>query len=177
MADGYSFRRAAQQDLPALMRLLDGAKAYLKQMGLPQWQNGYPDHSDVLKDIQNENAYILEGADKTVLAMASLVFGEEPDYHTIYEGEWLQTARYATIHRLAVGPAARGGGAGAAMVQRLQKICCQRGVYALRSDTHPDNRPMRGLLQRCGFSHCGTIYLVRGGDARAAYEMLLPPAE
>ncbi|WP_200831484.1 hypothetical protein [Streptococcus equinus] len=45
----------------------------------------------------------------------------------------------------------------------------------LRIDTHQDNVIMQRLLQKLGFSHCGTIFIGdnRDSDSRLAYEKLI----
>jgi RimJ/RimL family protein N-acetyltransferase len=39
----------------------------------------------------------------------------------------------------------------------------------LRIDTHKGNTVMRKMLEKHGFSHCGTIFL-HSGESRVAYE-------
>ena len=38
--------------------------------------------------------------------------------------------------------------------------------------THGDNHVMQSLLKKCGFTHCGTIYVVEDDDPRLAYEKM-----
>ena len=45
------------------------------------------------------------------------------------------------------------------------------GMDSVRIDTHEGNVVMRRMLEKNGFVHCGTIYLMNG-DARVAYEKL-----
>ncbi|MBR4550649.1 MAG: GNAT family N-acetyltransferase, partial [Oscillospiraceae bacterium] len=51
---------------------------------------------------------------------------------------------------------------------------CLDWAYAqakhLRIDTHPDNRVMQRLLERCGFRRTGIIHVVEDNDPRLAYE-------
>jgi RimJ/RimL family protein N-acetyltransferase len=46
------------------------------------------------------------------------------------------------------------------------------GKNSLRIDTHEGNVVMRRMLEKQGFTHCGTIYLANG-DKRVAYEKVL----
>ena len=40
----------------------------------------------------------------------------------------------------------------------------------LRMDTHGDNTVMQNLLKKCGFAHCGTIYVEEDDYPRLAFE-------
>ena len=51
----------------------------------------------------------------------------------------------------------------------VDEFCLYKKVRSIRVDTHNDNILMRKVLDRLGFSLCGTIYL-ENGDPRIAYE-------
>jgi RimJ/RimL family protein N-acetyltransferase len=46
----------------------------------------------------------------------------------------------------------------------------------IRIDTHQDNRTMRALLQKYGFTYCGII-LLENGDPRLAYQRTMTSAQ
>ena len=41
-------RKSKKSDVLQIVEIINQAKAYLKENGIPQWQNGYPDACDVL---------------------------------------------------------------------------------------------------------------------------------
>ena len=43
----------------------------------------------------------------------------------------------------------------------------------IRIDTHGDNKVMQKLLERLGFTHCGTIFVQEDKDPKLAYERIL----
>lgn len=98
---------------------------------------------------------------------------EEPCYHRITHGQWLTGALdYIAIHRVAVAVAKRGQGLPGMMMSYAADCAVKLGRSALRIDTHRGNVVMRRMLEKQGFQHCGTIYLLNG-NPRVAYERLL----
>lgn len=46
--------RAKEADIPAIGKIFDQAKAFLKASGSPQWQAGYPNTDTVAQDLANQ---------------------------------------------------------------------------------------------------------------------------
>ena len=46
------FRKATETDLNAIMNIISQAQNYLKEQGIDQWQNGYPNRQTIKKDIE-----------------------------------------------------------------------------------------------------------------------------
>lgn len=172
------FRSAHDADIPGVMEIIDGAKAFLAAQGIDQWQSGYPDEASIIEDIQNENAYVLEDAGR-ICGTAAVVFGVEASYAVIHDGQWTTSEDYASIHRLAVAADMRGSGAADALMAGAEAVIAGRGLRAVRIDTHRENLVMQGMLARNGYTRCGTIYLdgIDGGAPREAFEKTLPPKE
>ena len=158
-------RKTKPDELDTVMALYDVAREYMSSQGNPnQWINGYPWRDLIAREIDEGNSYVCEDNGE-IAAVFSLLFGEEPEYQTIYDGAWLNDRPYATLHRICVGR--HGGGIAAYCLQ-----WCLEQSGNLRVDTHRDNRPMRTLLERNGFQHCGRIVLSYGDD-RLAYQKTL----
>ncbi len=89
----------------------------------------------------------------------------EPVYRVIEDGAWLLDSPYGVVHRLAGDGSVKGIG-----------TFCITWAYEqcghLRMDTHGDNKVMQNLLEKLGFTHCGTIYVEEDKYPRLAYEKL-----
>lgn len=92
-------RLACREDVPAVARLYDMARASLKAADVPQWQEGYPNGDDALRDIEQGHGYVLT-EDGEVAAFACLAFGVEPTYNVIERGGWLGRGEYGFLHRV-----------------------------------------------------------------------------
>lgn len=157
-------RRAKLSDLEQIKNILAGAKAFMAANGNPnQWGGAYPDEDVLVKDIENENAYVCI-LDEKVVGTFSLIYGEEATYKNIYDGSWSQDLPYGTIHRLASDGSIRG------LSQIVFDFAKDQYKY-LRVDTHRDNEKMLAAIERAGFKKCGIIYVADGSE-RIAFDFI-----
>ncbi len=166
------FRRTKKEDIAGIMRIVRQAQEYMKQQGIDQWQNGYPNEASFEADIEKEYSYVMEEDGKIIGTMA-VIFDGESDYNHIYEGAWKTTEEpYAAVHRVAVDAECKGKGIAGAMIEEVVKICRERGVRSIKNDTHRDNKSMQRMQAKNGFEYCGIIYLKDGAE-RIAFEKLI----
>lgn len=164
-------RPAVKEDVPAIAGLYDMARAALREAGVPQWQDGYPNGDDALRDIEAGHGYVLT-ENGQVAAFACLAFGEEPTYDVIEQGSWLGKGEYGFLHRVAVDPGLKGRGAAGLFFQELKRQARARGVKIIRGDTHRLNLPMQRVMAKNGLELRGVIH-VEDGSERLAYECIL----
>ena len=91
--------KATAQDAPAILSIMEEARAFQRSCGFLQWRDGYPSMEDILKDISESVCYkvVSEGE---ILGAFSAIYGAEPTYAVIDGGEWLTSGdSYITIHR------------------------------------------------------------------------------
>jgi methylated-DNA-[protein]-cysteine S-methyltransferase len=164
------FRKACYADLPALMRLVGDAQMSLAQLGIDQWQDGYPTRDLIRNDISRKCCYIIEN-EENIIAMATLVFNDEPSYNVI-EGSWLTQEEFGVVHRMAVDSRYTNQGIALQLLQQFEKRCLRNQIYSLKIDTHEGNLPMLQLLEKAQYNYCGMIWLY-SGKKRKAYEKVL----
>ena len=155
-------RKAKNEDLPDILGIYDGARAFMKENGNPtQWGNEYPQTEIINEDIRLGQLYVI--CEKSELfGVFAFIKGPDRDYDYI-DGEWLNSLPYFAIHRVA--SAGKRGGMMALCVEYCLGIC-----ENLRIDTHEDNLPMQRSLERLGFKRCGKVYIERAGE-RIAYQL------
>lgn len=167
-------RKSTPNDLNALMPIFDEARGTIAKLGIDQWQDGYPSRPVIAEDIALGRSYAVE-LDGTVCGAFVLVDDGEITYDEIYDGHWLtgdESQDYVAIHRVAVSVARRGSGISTAMIDYAADYAGALGRASLRIDTHEGNVVMRRMLEKHGFTHCGTIYL-QSGAPRVAYEKIV----
>ena len=163
-------RRSTQNDLPRLMEIFSEARKTIAELGIDQWQDGYPDRQVIAEDIRLGRSYCLEQGGQ--LWATFVLVPEEPCYDHITEGHWLTQGAYIAIHRVAIAVAKRGQGIPGRIMDHARGYAAALGRSSLRIDTHHGNVVMRRMLEKQGFLHCGTVFLSSGAP-RVAYELPL----
>lgn len=167
-------RRTEMSDLEALMPIFDEARATIASLGIDQWQNGYPNRAVITADVDGSQSYCIL-VDGEICGTFALIRDGEPTYNEIFDGEWLTgdgREHYFAIHRVAISVKCRGKGISTAIISYCAEEAKKANKISLRIDTHRGNVVMRKMLEKHGFSHCGTIYL-ESGDERVAYEKMI----
>ena len=164
----FDCRKARVEDIPEMLSVTAEASAFLKQCGVDQWQDGFPNRAVLEQDIARGNCWLFTCGEE--LAGLVSVYMEEDDDYTASDAAWLTPAdsRYGVIHRTAARAKYRGTGLATEMVQLAEDIIQGSGCGSVRADTHPDNQVVRRLLTRRGYTECGTVWLkgVNGGAKR-----------
>lgn len=172
MKEKFLFRKAEENDLDAILTIIDAAKEYFKIKGIPQWQDGYPNRDSFILDREKGASYVLE-ADGKIIGTIAVYFDGDRNYDHIYEGSWLsENQPYAAIHRVAVDADRKGEGVAGKMVEEVVKMCRNRNIFRIKNDTHRLNDSMQGMLVKNGFVRCGIIYL-ENGEERIGFERML----
>ena len=171
-----TLRLATPADLDSIMAIVAEAQRFLKESGVEQWQDGYPSPEVFMQDIEKAACRVCT-VDGRIAAVIAIYFEPEACYASVEDGEWLSgDAPYAVFHRAAVSADYRGMGIAGQMLSYAESLTREQGSKSLRGDTHPNNKAMRGLLEKQGFIHCGTIYLdgiKTARNQRVCYEKLL----
>ena len=154
-------RIATEADSETIRSVYRAAQEFMIRTGNPnQWGRSYPDEERIRADIRQNACRVL--CDETgIHGVFALFRGAEPTYARIEGGEWLNSAPYVTIHRMAGDGTVHG-------LFRCAVQYCKGLSDNIRIDTHADNRIMQTLIEKNGFVKCGIIH-VSDGTPRIAY--------
>lgn len=165
---------ASYEQIDRMCEITEEAKKQLKNLGLDQWQKGYPSREVWLQDVEDGCTYLaVEGEE--IMGIFAFQTTPDPSYGEI-DGKWLTDGEYASMHRVCVADGCKGKGVAGQMFAQGFKMAKEAGFPSMRIDTHPGNIPMQRALQKAGFTPCGNIHLVGGcenGDLRIAFEKVL----
>ncbi|MCI8367345.1 MAG: GNAT family N-acetyltransferase [Eggerthellaceae bacterium] len=176
------FRPAGSHEIDRVMEILTDGREALAELGIDQWQQGYPHREAIEADVAWGESYVAE-QDGRLLGTCMVTFRGDPNYDEI-DGKWLTESvasepRYAAIHRVAVAADARGLGVAKFLMASAEALARETDCESVRVDTHPGNFPMRNLALRCGFEKCGVIQVLEAGNVpnatpdRVAFEKIL----
>ena len=153
------------EDISRVIDIINQAKTYFKNNDIDQWQDGYPNEETIEKDIENNEAYVLE-EDGVILGTCMVTIHAEPAYNRI-EGKWILNCPYICVHRIAVDNEYKGKGLASTILDQV--VAMYPDYHSVRMDTHHDNLSMQSFLTKYGFKYCGEITL-KSGALRRAYE-------
>lgn len=185
---GFTIRRAREGEAASVMAVLEDGRRAIAELGIAQWQDGYPDLAVVERDIAQGFCWVAEGdaaAERALMGTCAICFGRDADYAAAErEGvRWLtaddgsDSVPYAAVHRCAVAAGDGRRGVMGALLLSAVHLCRREGCASIRMDTHPGNVRMRGFLKKHGFTELGAYHMVDhpvpGDDVRIAYERVL----
>lgn len=171
-------RRAEIADMDALLDILEQAKAYLRESGVDQWQEGYPNREALAADIEAGRGWLFECVDNGEIAGYECVAMTTEVCYREIDGAWLtEGENYAVIHRAMAAARYRGTRLAAEMFSFAAELAAGMGRLSVRVDTHRDNKAMNRLCEKQGFTYCGVVDLglvdPASDSLRNAYEKLL----
>ena len=168
-------RKAGEAELPAILQIVEQARALLKRRGIDQWQGSYPDADAFRADLDRGECYVVcHGED--VAGFFTLSLREEADYDSITDGKWTADLAYCVLHRAAVADRYRGTGLARELMRCVEEQARALDRRSIRTDTHRKNKATQRMLRESGFRYRGNVevLLEAGHDpARHAYEKIL----
>ena len=161
-----SIRLTTYSDIPLVMEIYTTAREFMHRTGnKDQWVNGYPSQKLIEEDIDAGHSFVVENNSGKIIGVFSFIIGKDSTYTKIYDGEWLNSDEYGTIHRIA-----------SSGIEKGVAEACFRWSFTqmpnIRVDTHRDNKVMQSILAKLDFKYCGIIYLLDGAE-RLAYQKVL----
>ena len=146
-------------DIQNILQIINDAKVYLKSQKIDQWQNGYPNQTQIERDIANNESYVLFNDANLVIATSMFSIHPEPTYKVI-DGEWKikESEKYGVIHRLAIDKNHRKKGIASHLLNEFHLLLDKQQIRSLKIDTHEDNHEMQCLVKKLGYVYCGIIF-------------------
>ena len=172
-------RRAAEEDLPAMLGILEQAVTFLRESGVDQWQDGYPNRDVYLADIAAGRGWVFECVDDGEIAGYECVAMEPEACYPGINGKWLtEGENYAVIHRTMAAAKYRGTRLSSEMFSFAEELAAGMGRQSIRVDTHRDNKPMNRICEKFGYVYCGVVNIgetnqTEGDPLRNGYEKVL----
>ena len=155
-------RKARLEEFYDIMNIYHYAQKRMIAMGNPdQWSDVYPNPLMVHEDIETERSYVLCEGDK-LCGVFVFIIGDDPTYRRIEGGHWLNDEPYGVIHRIAAAEGCKG-------ILENALAWAEQQIGNIRIDTHEANLIMQYLLEKLGYTICGTIY-IDDGSPRIAYQ-------
>ena len=166
----FQFRLATLEEFPAIMEIINQAKARRKTDGSNQWQDGYPNLETIGSHYYKKAGYVLVNENQKIVGYSAVLVNDEPAYLNI-EGQWLSNNEFIVIHRVAIHDDFLGKGLAIMIFRKIEELAISKNVYSIKVDTNFDNLAMLHIFNKLEYQYCGQVYF--RGSARRAYEKIL----
>ncbi len=164
----WNIKKAETDQIDRIMSIYECARVFMRENGNPmQWGDVHPPREMIENDIKRQKLYVCTNGEEIAGDEIACVFyfniEDDSTYRIIENGAWLDDKPYGVVHRIASARGSRGAA-----------TFCLNWAYEqagnLRIDTHEDNKPMRGLLEKLGFVYCGIIYVLNRSPRMAFHK-------
>ena len=164
-------RLAHKADIASIMEIVHSAQEALRELGIDQWQDGYPTADIIADDISQGVGYVACTTDGAVVGYEAVVLTGEEAYMQLPDDAWNTPNEYVVVHRLCVLKGHTRMGVAKEMMAFAAQHAIKCGVYAFRIDTHKGNVRMMSLLPQLGFKRV-CVVLYDSGERESFYMKL-----
>lgn len=163
-------RSFKKEDMNEVLKLIDFARASLREDGVDQWQKSSPNRDLITRQLGTKEGIVLE--DGGVI----LGYGALSESEATYD-RWEDKFRgrdYFVVHTF-MAHRENIKGLGSIFMEKIIAFAKKEGKDSLRIDTHEDNFRMRRLLNKFDFTYIGPIEIMEEGKAkdRICFEKIL----
>lgn len=153
------FRRATLEDEDKVYKHYVKVTAAMCNAGIFQWDELYPDKSDVNSDILSQSLWIGE-SDGILMCSFALNCDCDSEYEKC---TWqLPHMPFITVHRLAVNPDFQNCGVGFSAMKFAESLSMNKGVKTMRLDTFCENPAAIALYRSLGYRVVGYAHWRKG---------------
>ena len=171
MNSTLSIKKAIIENIDSIMEIVAKCTQHMIYKGIFQWNDNYPARETFLKDIEDENLYVIFKKDK-IIGCVSFCNKMDEFYEKV---EWISDSKNNVyVHRLAITPIEQGNGYSKILMNYIEKESKIRNVDSIRLDTFSVNEKNNKLYEGLGYKKLGQIYFRKQSDYPFnCYEKLL----
>lgn len=150
-------RLGTPEDLDRLLEITQACGKHLRDQGIDQWDENYPDVSSLQGDISTGTLYVYE-EDESPLGLVVLNELQDEEYGSI---DWStsESDRNLIVHRLGVDPNFQGRGIARKLMDFAESFAKSKGFAAIRLDTFTQNPRNQRFYENRGYTKLGEVYL------------------
>lgn len=154
-----NFRSAKESDAKAVLDIFRRAAQKMTEQGIDQWDEFYPDISDVTNDVSECCMFVGEH-DGQIVSVYTLNRKWDEEYKN---GLWKYPKdSCAVIHRLCVASRFQHSGIGRLTMQHIEKTAIDENIQSLRLDVFSKNPYAIRLYQKLNYSIVGFAEFRKG---------------
>ncbi len=159
-------------ELDAILQLTRDCGKNLRENGIDQWDENYPDRETIFHDLNTKTLFAYRKGDE-LLGIVVLNEFQDEEYGEI---NWSTSPddKNIVVHRLAVRPDQQGKGIGRKLMDFAEQWSRENKYDAIRLDTYSQNQRNRRFYTIRGYTPLGSVYLkYKKEHPYYCYELLL----
>ncbi len=160
------------EELDAILALTRACGKHMRENGIDQWDEHYPDRDSLKRDIETNTLFVYR-ENNEILGIIVLNETQDPEYADIH---WStsDTDRNIVVHRLAVSPEHQGKGIARKIMDFAEEWAKENQYDAIRLDTFSQNPRNQRFYKNRGYTELGSVYLsYKKEHPYFCYELLL----
>lgn len=145
------------EDLDAILSLTSACGRHMRENGIDQWDENYPDRESLANDLRSETLFVYREG-KEILGIVVLNEKQDEEYIQIH---WStsEDEKNLVVHRLAVQPLAQGRGIARKLMDFAEDYARKMKYHAIRLDTYSQNPRNQKFYQKRGYRELGKVFL------------------
>ena len=159
-------------ELEAILQLTRACGQHMRDNGIDQWDEQYPDRAVLVNDLQTETLFAYREGDE-ILGVVVLNETQDEEYGDV---SWSTSEedRNIVVHRLAVRPDQQGRGLGRKLMDFAEQWARDNRYDAIRLDTYSQNPRNQRFYTHRGYTNLGPVFLkYKREHPYFCYELLL----
>lgn len=144
--------KAVPGDRDEIVTLIHSVVDHLNRIGIPQWDDVYPNASNVDEDLRKKQLYVVR-SQHGIAGIITLNRECDPAYDN---GDWTyHGSEFCAVHRLCVAPSMQGQGIGTRMMRMTETMLKEGGIQSVRLDAFSQNPYSLKLYEKLGYRIVG----------------------
>ena len=164
-------RPAKLSEIPDILSLTKACAHHMKEQGIDQWNEHYPNEEAFLKDIERNELHVLE-AESGIVGCIAITPEIDAEYIPV---KWLSpNGNSLYVHRLAVHPEYQGKGFARLLMDRAEDKARSGKYTSIRLDTFSRNVRNQRFYEARGYKRLESIYFpMQSPHPFYCYELVL----
>jgi GNAT superfamily N-acetyltransferase len=150
-------RKAHTSEVDTLTDLVSKCGKHMRENGIQQWLEGYPNREIIEADVEEGTVFVLE-EDGKIKSMVVLNEKQDPEYQEL---DWLTNSKSKNlvVHRLATFPKYQGQGLGSKMMSFAEDYARKNKYDSIRLDTFSQNKGNIKYYENKAYTKIGAVNL------------------
>jgi ribosomal protein S18 acetylase RimI-like enzyme len=146
------------EELPCLCTMVSLVVRHMKNQGIDQWDELYPNQANLAQDLESRSLHVLEKAGE-IMGFVVLNEFQSPEYETV---PWRYQGRVLAVHRLTIAPACQRQRLGSLLMDFAEETAAAQGYECIRLDAFILNPPALSLYEQRGYRKAGVVRFRKG---------------